>query len=65
MVVQRVALPKSAGSEHDPAVAAEATATPEQAGRSLHAPVLVPVLALQVAWLLLIGYAFLRILLSL
>jgi hypothetical protein len=65
MVVQSIALPKVSGStrEHELAVLpAEAAASPLAAGRSLFAPVLVPLLvATQGAWLALLGYGVLRV----
>jgi hypothetical protein len=67
MVVESVALPKVSGTPGDPepAVAPGETAmAPIATGRSLHAPVFVPLLVvLQTAWLGLLGYAALRFLL--
>lgn len=67
MVVQSIALPKVPGDvlDHELAVGPEETAAaPVAAGRSFHAPVLVPLLVVvQVAWLGLLGYAALRFLL--
>jgi hypothetical protein len=66
MVVQSIALPKVSGSPRDhelAAVPAETAAAPATARRSLHAPVLVPVLvAAQASWLGLLGYVVLRVL---
>ena len=66
MVVQSIALPKVSGStrEHEVAIAAaEPVAVPVAAGRSFHAPVLVPLLvAAQGGWLVLLGYAAFRVL---
>jgi hypothetical protein len=66
MVVQSIALPKVSGGqrEHEPAHApVEIVAAPATARRSLHAPVLVPVLvAAQASWLGLLGYVVLRVL---
>jgi hypothetical protein len=66
MVVQSVALPKVSGSprEHELAVVAvEPVEAPAAVGRSLHAAVLVPLLAAaQGAWLALLGYAAFRLL---
>jgi hypothetical protein len=67
MVVQSIALPKVSGSplDHELAVVpAEPVAAPAAVGRSFHAPVLVPLLvAIQGAWLGLLGYAVFRIVL--
>jgi hypothetical protein len=66
MVVQSIALPNVSGStrEHELAVVtAEPVAAPVPAGRSYHAPVLVPVLvAAQGTWLALLGYVAFRVL---
>jgi hypothetical protein len=67
MVVQSIALPKVSGSTRDDESAVdsgEVAVAPVAAGRSLHVPVLLPLLvAIQGAWLALLGYAAVRILL--
>lgn len=67
MVVQSVALPKVSGSPPDhelEVVPAEPAAMPAAVGRSFHAVVLVPLLvAIQAAWLALLGYGVFRVLL--
>ena len=66
MVVQSIALPKVSGGprEHEvEVVATEPAVAPVGVGRSFHAPIFVPLLvATQGAWLVLIGYAALRLL---
>jgi hypothetical protein len=66
MVVQSIALPKVSGTPRDHELAvvpAEVVAAPADAGRSFHAPVLVPLLvAIQAGWLALLGYGVVRFL---
>jgi len=67
MVVQSVAVPKVSGSsrDHEHGVEPEETAAPQGAtGRSFHGRVLIPLLvATQVAWLGVLGYGVVRVLL--
>lgn len=67
MVVESIALPRVSGTSGDPERAAapsETAAAPVAHGRSLYAPALVPLLVvIQTAWLGLLGYAVLRLLL--
>ena len=70
MVVQSIALPKVSGGPRDHELAvelavvpAETAAAPALAGRSFHAPLLVPVLVVtQAAWLALLWYGAVRVL---
>jgi hypothetical protein len=66
MVVQSIALPKVSGGprEHEVAVVATGSAAaPVAPGRSFYASMLVPLIVVtQGAWLVLIGYAALRLL---
>jgi hypothetical protein len=71
MVVQSIALPKVAGGVREQEISvvpADAVAVPvasvrSSQGRSLHAPVLVPLLVvIQATWLVLLGYGVLRLL---